>query len=334
MTKGLLNRAAMAATLAAWTLAGAPAVAASAPAADRPVSVRYVFDWPVADFAIVPIAVGQAKGFYRAHGLDVRVILPPDAQTTARMLASGEGDIGFEGATDVVFAANIALPITSIASYSQHNSWCLIGRPGEPINAADLAGRTIGTFTDSWTGAMMRFVLQHAAARAGSVRQIITQVDNIPLLLAGRIDLATNVAAYGVAAALEQTGRMPELACGDAIGVPDIPVWSFTASPAWLARHGDTARAWLAATNEAIGWSVEHPAEAAVIFTRAFPESGSAAFNIAGWRYLSHAMSGTGGYLAQTERQWTILSRALRATGQISTLPPASTYFTNAYIPG
>ncbi|MFT8420113.1 MAG: hypothetical protein ABF665_01115, partial [Gluconacetobacter sp.] len=121
---------------------------------------------------------------------------------------------------------------------------------------------------------------------------------------------------------------------GDAIGVPDIPVWSFTASPAWLARHGDTARAWLAATNEAIGWSVEHPAEAAVIFTRAFPESGSAAFNIAGWRYLSHAMSGTGGYLAQTERQWTILSRALRATGQISTLPPASTYFTNAYIPG
>ena len=113
-----------------------------------------------ADFDMVPIVVGQQEGFYEKHGLTVSVVFPPDATTTARMLATSRGDIGFEATTDLVFAANQGVPVVAIANFTQSNSWCLIGRPGEPVDITKLKGKSIGIFTDSWTKAMMGFVHQ------------------------------------------------------------------------------------------------------------------------------------------------------------------------------
>jgi len=295
--------------------------------------VRFVFDWPVADFAIVPFVVGQAKGFYQNHGLKVEILFPPDAQTTARMLATARADIGFEPTTDVVFAANQGIPIVAIANFTQNNSWCLIGRPGEPINIANLKGKSIGNFTDSWTKTMMAFVLKKANLHEGDVVEIIAQDDDIPLLLARKIDLATNGAAYGVAEVLDGTHQQPTLACNDAIGVPNVPVWVLTASSTWLASNTATARAWLSATAEAMDWSIAHPSEAAKLFTKAYPSAASGNFNEIGWTYTTGLMKGPDGYFKQTDTQWNTLSTALKGIGQIPATKPPSVYYTNAYIP-
>ncbi|TIW01898.1 MAG: ABC transporter substrate-binding protein [Mesorhizobium sp.] len=74
-------------------------------AAEDLTPVRFVFNWSSADHAITPVAVGIEKGFYKDEGLKVDVILPPDSQTTARLLSVGQADIGFEATTDVVFGA-------------------------------------------------------------------------------------------------------------------------------------------------------------------------------------------------------------------------------------
>ena len=96
--------------LAAGAATGAMmlALSAVAPGAARAADlakVRFVFDWPTADFELVPLAVGQAEGLYKDAGLDVSVAFPPDSSTTARMLASGAGDVGFDATTDIIFAA-------------------------------------------------------------------------------------------------------------------------------------------------------------------------------------------------------------------------------------
>jgi len=296
-------------------------------------TVRFVFDWSVADFAIVPLVVGQQMGFYKNHGLKVEVLFPPDAQTTARMLATDRGDIGFEGATDLVFAANYGIPIISIANFTQTNSWCLIARPGERIDLTELKGKAVGSFTDSWSKAMMSFVLKKANLHDGDVRQIITQEDDLPLLLTRKIDIATNGAAYGTASIMDALHLPPALACNDAIGVPNIPVWALTASLSWLKFHGATAKAWLAATSEAIDWSIAHPTEAASLFTQAYPSSGSNNYNIIGWNFTTKLMNGPAGYFRQTDAQWTVLPNAIKNLGQISAVKPPSSYYTNAYLP-
>jgi len=295
--------------------------------------VRFVYDWPVADFGMVPIVVGQEMGFYKNHGLKVIALFPPDAQTTARMLATERADIAFEATTDLIFAANQGVPVIAIANFTQSNSWCLIGRPGEPIDITRLKGKAIGSFTDSWTRAMMGFVLKKANLHDSDVQQIIAQQDDIPLLLTKRIDIATNAAAYALAEIGDTAHEEPTLACNGAIGVPNIPVWAFTASPGWLQMNGATAKAWLAATSDAIDWSVAHPKEAAKIFTRAYPSSGSVNYNVIGWSHTAGLMKGPNGYFKQTDAQWTVLAGALKNIGQISAVKAPSAYYTNAYVP-
>jgi ABC-type nitrate/sulfonate/bicarbonate transport system substrate-binding protein len=301
--------------------------------AAAPSTLRFVYDWPVPDFGMVPVAVGMQKGFYEKHGLKVEALFPPDAQTTARMLATDKADIGFEATTDLIFAANQGVPVISIANFVQHNTWCLIGRPGEPVEISALRGKSIGIFTDSWTRVMMGFVLRKAGLSENDVHQIIVQDDDIPLLLSKKLDIATNVASYGVAEIQDNIHKQPTLACGDDIGVPNIPVWSYTASPAWLEKNADAARAFLAATAEATVWSTQHPEEAAQLFQKAYPASGSSNYAVIGWKETLSGLAGSQGYFVQSDKQWTDLAEAIKGIGQIPEVKPATTYYSNAFIP-
>ena len=296
--------------------------------------VRLVYFWPVQGFLLIPIVVAQAHGIYLRYGLNVSIELPPDAQTTARMLAVGQADIAMEPRTDVIFAANIDLPLISIANYDQHNSWCVVGRPGQSIDLKSLRGKRIGIFTDSWTAVMMRMLFDRTGvSNPEDVEQIITQFEDMPLLLSGRLDLATNTAPFAVAESVTGTGKRPNLACPDRTGIPDIPVWSFTATPAWLEQHGNEARAWLAATLEALAWSAAHPAEAAKLFAAAYPLVDSPLYDDVGWAAALPYLGGPAEYLRQTDASWADLAAGMQRVGLISKIMPLSTYYTNAYQP-
>jgi ABC-type nitrate/sulfonate/bicarbonate transport system substrate-binding protein len=296
--------------------------------------VRLVYFWPVQGFLLIPIVVAQKHDIYRRHGLTVSIELPPDAQTTARMLAVGQADIAMEPRTDVIFAANIDLPLISIANYDQHNSWCVVGRPGQEIDLKSLRGKRIGIFTDSWTAVMMRMLFDRTGiADPAEVEQIITQFEDMPLLLAGRLDLATNTAPFAIAESVTGTGKRPNLACPDRTGIPDIPVWSFTATPAWLKQHETEARAWLAATIEALNWSVAHPAEAAKLFAQTYPLVDSPLYDDVGWAATLPYLGSPGEFLQQTDASWAELAAGMQRIGLISKVMPLSTYYTNAYQP-
>jgi ABC-type nitrate/sulfonate/bicarbonate transport system substrate-binding protein len=223
--------------------------------------------------------------------------------------------------------------VLAIANFTHRNSWCLVGRPNEPIKLGELRGKSIGVFTDSWTKAMMSFVLKKARLKESDVRQIITRDDDIALLLAKKIDIATQAAAYAVAKFQDVAHEQPALACNDAIGVPDIPIWAFTASPAWLRLHGTTAKSWLAATGDAIAWSVAHPSEAAKIYTQVYPSAGTLTYNAIGWTYEAGLMSGPDGFFKQNDSQWSVLAEALKETGQIASVKEPNAYYTNAFLP-
>jgi ABC-type nitrate/sulfonate/bicarbonate transport system substrate-binding protein len=165
------------------------------------------------------------------------------------------------------------------------------------------------------------------------VEQIITQFEDMPLLLAGRLDLATNTAPFAVAESVVGTGKMPNLACPDRTGIPDIPVWSFTTTPGWLKLHGSEARAWLAATLEALEWSVAYPAEAAKLFAATYPLVDSALYDEVGWAATLPYLGGPGEYLRQTDASWAQLAAGMQRIGLIAKVKPLSTYYTNDFLP-
>ncbi|GAB0119095.1 ABC transporter substrate-binding protein [Acidisoma sp. 7E03] len=327
----LFARLAASTAAASALLLGLGAGAPAAHAADL-TKVTLVYDWVTPDFELIPTAVAQAEGFYKAAGLDVSTVFPPNNSTTVRMLAAGQGDIGFDPVTDEIFAAAQGIPITSIAVYSQSNNCGLFGRPGEPVDLSTLKGKKIGVYTDSWTKAMMPYILAKAGIGENDVQQIIATDDDIPMLLTKKIDYASNCSNYALADVVPTIHQEPTMLLGAAGGMPDVPVWNFTVMKAWGEAHPALVKAWLAATEKGMEWASAHPDEAVADLLKLYPSAGSKDYNLVGWKATIPLLKGPNGYFVQSDGQWNAIAKALTDTKQVDAAKPASDYYTNAYL--
>jgi ABC-type nitrate/sulfonate/bicarbonate transport system substrate-binding protein len=298
-------------------------------------TLKVAYDFPTIDFEAVPFVVGEKQGFYKKHGLNVQVVLPPDTSTTVKMVARGLADIGFDTTADVAFARAAGVPITSIGNYSQQNNWGLVTNPGSPVNINDIKGKSFGVFTDAWTKSMMPFVLNAGHVSASQVKEIIFTSNDLSPMLAHKIDIATNTTNYAIAAVKSSTGKAPDIALGTKYGAPNVPIWVYTAMSSWLKSHATQARAFLAATAQATQWSIAHPTQAVSEFDAAYPHNGeSATYNRIGWQATVPFLKNAGGQLlTQTPKEWTQIIDALKSAHQISSTFPAATYYTNSYLP-
>jgi ABC-type nitrate/sulfonate/bicarbonate transport system substrate-binding protein len=326
---------ALAAVAACSSSSGGGTAGGTATTASGLTTIRLVYDWPGVDFEAVPIAVGQKQGFYKQHGLNVNLVIPPDNATTVKLLAVGKGDIGLDSTVDVAFARAAQIPVTSIANYTQENNWGLVAKPGTAINLSNLSGKSIGVFTDSWTKAMMPYVLKAGNVSAGDVKQIIFASNDLTPMLASKIDIATNTTNFAIAQVQSATGKMPSVKLATQFGAPNVPIWVWIATSSWLSAHGTQARAFLAATKEAIAWSIAHPQAAVNDFTAAYPQNGSSAkYNLDGWLATVPYLNDGYGLLTQRASEWTEVVNALKSVNVLSTSYPASTYYSNSYLGG
>jgi NitT/TauT family transport system substrate-binding protein len=295
--------------------------------------INFVFDWSTPDHELIPVIVAKDQGLYKDAGLDVNIIFPPDSATTAGLLLAGSGDIGFETTTDITFGHEQGAPIVSIGNFIQTNNWCLFGRPGEPVDLTKLEGKSIGIYTDSWTKAMMPFVLKTAGLKADQVKEIIVE-EAMPILLAGKIDIATNTENYGTAAVQSAVGKDPTMVCAHELGAPDVPIWVYTATQPWLDQNGDTATKFMGATQKATEWAIANPDKAVDLFGKYYPDNANAAYDRVGWNALiPHFKDASGKMMVQSADIWKSLAEALKATDQIKEVPDPNVYFTNKYLP-
>src|SRR3979411_1709429 len=87
--------------------------------------------WIAPDIPWIPYTVGISNGFYKAAGLQVSLVPPPDNSSSVKLVASGQADIAETTLTDQVFAAKEGLPVISIANLSQANNWGFFTAPGK-----------------------------------------------------------------------------------------------------------------------------------------------------------------------------------------------------------
>jgi NitT/TauT family transport system substrate-binding protein len=308
--------------------------APSSSAAAEPTAITLSYDWPSVDFEAVPIVVAQQKGWFAEQNVTVELIFPPDPASSAKVLATGTSDMAFLTTTDIVFSADKGLPITSIGNYTMANNWGLFSKPGTPISIDTLKGKRISTYGDSWTKAMLPFVLQTAGLTDEDVEEVVVDWD-LPLLLKGKIDIATNTTNFLIAGVQDETGEDPEYILAKDHGAPNVPVWVWAANTEWLKDNGAAATGFMAAIAKATKWACENPEEAATMFGDAYPDSGySFSYNRIGWTDTCHyTQNADGAYFTQTDAQWTDLAGALEGIGQLDAVKAPSAYYTNEYLP-
>ena len=75
------------------TSSSSAATDGAATTTSEPLAITLSYDWPTVDFEAVPIVVAQQKGWFAEQGVDVELIYPPDAASSAKVLATGDSDL-------------------------------------------------------------------------------------------------------------------------------------------------------------------------------------------------------------------------------------------------
>lgn len=304
-------------------------------------NVTFAYDFPGADFELTPVVIAQDLGYFKQAGLNVKVVFPPNTSTTTKMLATGSADIGFLTTTDMGVAVNAGAPVLSVANYSMKNNWALFAKPGTSLSAsglkATLKGKRIFSYGDTWTEAMLPFVLKYAGLTASQVKIVTDPTGNdLTDLLAGKVDFSTSTTNYEIPGFQGQKlkGQLSQL-LGTAAGAPNIPIWVYAVTKSYAIAHGATVKAFLSAVKKATVWAVANPAKAAAHFDKAYPKSGyTNAYNLSGWTLTIPFLTNSAGqYFTQTNAQWTALASALKSIKLIAKVPSPSTYYSNKFLP-
>lgn len=323
----------VAAALLPLSLTAACGGGGSAKTADGLTKIQVAPDWISPDVTWIPYTVGISNGFYKAAGLQVSLVPPPDNSSSVKLLASGQADIAETTLTDQMFAAKQGLPVISIANLSQTNNWGFFSPSGKKITAASLKGKRVGVFDDAWTRAMLGVVLKNAGLTTKDIQQVTATDGDIPLLLANKIDVATNTANFAAPQYAQETGKQPETLLATAAGAPDIPIWNYAGNKRWLQQNPELARKWLAATAKATDWASAHPEDAVKAYESYHKlKTTGYASDLAQWKATIPLLKASKGLFAATDAQWTQLGQALKDAGQLDKVLPASEYYTNQYV--
>jgi len=329
-----LSRSLVAAALLPLVLTGACGGGGeAAKTADGLTEVKVAPSWIAPDITWLPYTIGISNGFYQAEGLKVTLVPPPDNASSVKLVASGQANIAETTLTDQMFAAKEGLPVISIGNLSQTNNWGFFTPNGKKITAASLKGMRVGVFDDAWTKAMLGVVLKNAGLTSKDIQEITATDGNVSLLLADKIDVATNTTNFAAPQYAEQTGKQPETLLATAVGAPDVPIWNYAGNKQWLQKNPELARKWLAATAKATEWAMANPEDAVKAYEtyHKLKDSGYAV-DVAEWKATIPLLKGSAGFFTATDAQWTQLGQALKDAGQLDQVLQPSEYYTNEYV--
>ncbi len=297
-------------------------------------AITIVTEWSWPDPLWIPFLAAEEQGYYTEAGLDVTVQAPPDNSSTAKMLALGEAQVGLSTTSDVVFAVGEGLPVVSVSNMTQSNNWGLFQLGGQPIDVAALKGKTVGIYNDSWTAAMLPLMLESGGLTMEDIDTVAATGSVIPLLLSGKIDVATEVTNLGAVEISTSGGGSFTQLLAPAVGAPDTPIWVYVANSGWASGNPDLVTAWLEATRRGIEWASQNPEDAVALFEETYPEAATDdGYNLEAWIATIPLLTVDGGYPEQTDEEWASFTKALADAGQLDEVLAPGDYYTNEYAP-
>ncbi len=213
----------------------------------------------------------RANGFFKAHGLDVDIVVSANGAATSAAVAGGTMQIGITSVLGLAQAVGRGLPFVTFAPGGIHDSRFpasgLLVPPDSPITSAkDLGGKTVAVSTAKGLDQLVVSVL--VAKMGGDVSAVkfveMRPPEMLGALLAGRID-AVNLEDPEFTAARSKT-RM--LGNGeDAVGNLFVETTWF-ATRDWLTQNLDTARRFRDAVIAGGVWAMANPQPAALVLQR------------------------------------------------------------------
>lgn len=237
------------------------------PAFAQPVPVSIALDW-TPNTNHIGLYVAEAKGFYEVAGLAVD-ILPYTDTSAGTLVANHVADFGILGSIGLFTQRTAGADLVATYALVQTETGRLVFKADRQDiqSPRDLDGKIYGGFGSAWETALIGTIIRNDGG-SGDFETITLGTSAYEALANDAVDFTLEVYTWeGVKA--ERDGPAQRAFRYADFGVPDQHTNFIGTTGAYLAEHGDTAKAFIAASQRGYAYAVDHPDEAADILVAA-----------------------------------------------------------------
>jgi NitT/TauT family transport system substrate-binding protein len=318
--------------LVAGAVAAGLGLGASA-AATAQTPITFQLNW-VAGGANAGFAAAVAEGYYKAAGLDVKLVEGNGSGNTAQLVASGRAQIAYADAVAIsqLIAKGAPMKVLSTIYQSNPNEVSALKKTGIK-SIKDLNGKKVGVPSGSSQTTMLPLFLKANNLKETDVNLInMPATSMVPALLQGQVDaILGSIDAYQIQ--LEAQGAQLDNFRFADYGVPTVST-SIFANDSYIKENGDVIKKFIAASLKGWSFALDNPEKAVKDLKIVFPEMNEklAASELAAITPLF--CSGGAKYIGKAEDALWVKSQDLLS--EVKLLPAGQdpkTYYTNAYLP-
>jgi putative hydroxymethylpyrimidine transport system substrate-binding protein len=230
----------------------------------QPQKVTVLLDWFVnPDHA--PLYVALEKGFFKNHGLDVKLIAPSNPNDPPKLVAAGKADIAVSYQHQHQMQVSEGLPLTRIATLVATPLNALVVLADGPINSiADLKGKTIGYSVGGFETILLKVMLEKEGLALDDVKLVNVNFSLSPSLFTGQTDAVIGAFRNFELNQMDIEGRPGRAFFVEEYGVPAYDELILVAAANNLSDP--RLRPFVDALEEGVQFLVNHPDESWKLF--------------------------------------------------------------------
>ncbi|MGR3479692.1 ABC transporter substrate-binding protein [Salipiger marinus] len=242
-------------------------LAGPAAAQDR---LTLVLDWFVnPDHG--PVIVAQELGYFSDVGLEVEVIAPADPSDPPKMAAAGRADLAVSYQPQLHLQVAEGMPLTRVGTLVATPLNCLLVLADGPVQQiADLRGRKVGFSVAGVEEAMLAAMLAPAGLGTGDLEMVNVNWSLSPAVMSGQVDAVIGAFRNFELTQMALEGIEGRCFYPEEHGLPPYDELIYVANPDTL--DPDRISRFLAATERAVQYMVNHPEDSWRIFADSAPE--------------------------------------------------------------
>ncbi|GAA6201954.1 ABC transporter substrate-binding protein [Aquicoccus sp. SU-CL01552] len=212
-----------------------------------------------------PIVIAEENGYFADAGLEVEVIAPADPADPPKMAAAGRADLAISYQPQLHLQVAEGMPLVRVGTLVATPLNCLLVLDDGPVEKiADLKGRKVGFSVAGVEEALLSAILAENGLAMDDIELVNVNWSLSPALMAGQVD-----AVIGAFRNFELNQMEIEEVAGRCFyleeeGLPAYDELIYVANPEMMDR--DMIRRFLAATEKATQFIVNHPQESWEVF--------------------------------------------------------------------
>jgi putative hydroxymethylpyrimidine transport system substrate-binding protein len=218
-----------------------------------------------------PIVIAEEKGYFAAEGLEVEVIAPADPADPPKMVAAGRADLGVSYQPQLHLQIQEGLPLIRVGTLIATPLNCLLVLADGPVKTiADLKGRKVGFSVAGVEEAILKTILEKNGLTLDDIELVNVNWSLSPALMAGQVDATIGAYRNFELNQMEIEGVPGRCFYVEEEGLPSYDELIYVANSETLDK--DRIARFLAATEKATQFIVNHPEESWEIFAGTAPE--------------------------------------------------------------